>query len=172
MDAEQLRRQQAPLKEKYRQTPEAAHVQFRSSGSLESAGLACQVNTYRGAVRSGLHPAAGGTEESACSGDLLLDALVACAGVTLNAVATAMSIEIRSGQVIAEADFDFRGTLGVNRDVPVGIRNVRLAFELDTDADEAQVSKLIELAERYCVIYQTLQLPPQIETTWKRAAET
>ena len=163
-----LRERQAPLKERYRRDPETAIVRFRSSGKLTPSELSCQVDTYGGTVQSGLHPAAGGQSESACSGDLLLDALVACAGVTLSAVAASMNIEIRSGTVTAEADFDFRGTLGVDRDVPVGITDLHLEFELDTDADDAQIGKLIQLTERYCVIYQTLQQPPKVVTEWQR----
>jgi len=170
MNAEQLRERQAPLKDRYRREPETAIVRFRSSGILDQARITCDVSTSRGLVQSGLHPAAGGQSESSCSGDLLLDALVACAGVTLSAVATAMNIEIRSGKVTAEADFDFRGTLGVDKEVPVGLANVRLGFELETDAEDAQIEKLIKLAERYCVIYQTLQQSPQVVTAWTRKA--
>ena len=168
MNPEKLRERQAPLKERYRRDPETAIVRFRSSGTLDPSQISCNVDTFRGTVQSGLHPAAGGQNESACSGDMLLDALVACAGVTLSVVATAMNIEIRSGKVTAEADFDFRGTLGVEREVPVGLASVRLQFDLDIDAEDAQIEKLIQLTERYCVIYQTLQQSPQVATVWRR----
>ena len=162
MHKDEVKQRQAPLKEKYRSDPDAARVQFESRGSLDPESLICRVDSVRGEVVSGLHPAAGGEIGSACSGDMMLDALVACAGVTLNAVATAMGIELRGGSIRAIADMDFRGTLAVDRETPVGIQNVTLTFDLDTDAEAAQQDKLIELAERYCVILQTLKHPPDI----------
>ena len=169
MDATQLKALQAPLKQRYRDEPQAAAVTVRSTGSLEPASLKCLVATGGGEVAAGLHPAAGGDGTGACSGDMLLDALVACAGVTLNAVATAMGIAIRGGSIIAEADMDFRGTLGISKEVPVGLTKVRLQFKLDTDAEQAQVDKLIQLTERYCVIYQTLRHAPTLESGWSRS---
>lgn len=169
MNVEQLRALQAPLKQRYRNEPQSAMVTVHSTGSLDPATLMCRVATGNGAVSAGLHPAAGGDGNGACSGDMLLDALVACAGVTLNAVSTAMGIAIRGGSITAEGDMDFRGTLGINKEVPVGLTNVRLHFTLDTDADEPQVQKLIQLTERYCVIYQTLQHPPSLRTDWTRS---
>jgi uncharacterized OsmC-like protein len=163
MDSTELRAVQAPLKEQYRDDPTAALVTLRADGRLGDESLTCSVGTGRALVEAGLHPATGGDGLSACSGDLLLQALVACAGVTLRAVATALGIEIRSGTVAAEGEIDFRGTLGVDRDAPVGFRSMRLQFTVDTDADEAAVAKLLELTERYCVVYQTLREPPEIE---------
>lgn len=160
MKTEELRALQAPLKEGYRADPGTALVTLRASGSLDGDGLACKVETARGAVVAGLHPATGGTGLQACSGDMLLDALVACAGVTVRAVATALEIDLRGGTVRAEGDLDFRGTLGVARDAPVGFRDIRLGFDLDTDATPEQLATLQKLTERYCVVYQTLRNPP------------
>lgn len=160
MNAEELRALQAPIKNRYRTEPGAAFVTHRAEGLLGTDGLTCTVNTWKGPVEAGLHPAAGGDGTDACSGDMLLEALVACAGVTLKAVSTAMSIPLRSGKVIAEGDLDFRGTLGVSREVPVGFKSIRLTFQLDSDAPAEQLDKLIQLTERYCVIYQTLKSPP------------
>ena len=169
MNNQQLKALQAPLKQRYRDEPSAASVILHSTGTLDPDTLTCQVQTGQGKVVAGLHPAAGGDGQGACSGDMLLDSLVACAGVTLNAVATAMGIEIRGGAIAAEGTMDFRGTLGVSKEVPVGVTNVQLQFTLDTDADDTQVDKLIQLTERYCVIYQTLQHPPQTASGWSRA---
>jgi uncharacterized OsmC-like protein len=163
MDSTELRAVQAPIKERYREDPEAAIVTLTAHGRLGDEAVTCSVDTGRALVEAGLHPATGGDGLSACSGDLLLQALVACAGVTVRAVATALGIELRGGTVSAEGDVDFRGTLGVDRDAPVGFRSMRLTFVLETDADEAAVAKLLELTERYCVVYQTLRVPPPIE---------
>ena len=168
MDAEKLRALQAPLKDRYKADPASALVTLRAAGSL-AEGVACDVETWRGHTLAGLHPATGGDGALACSGDMLLQALAGCAGVTLGAVATAMGIAIRSGRVLAEGDLDFRGTLGVAKDAPVGFRAIRLAFELDTDADDAKIGKLVELTERYCVVAQTLRAGSPPSTSWKRA---
>jgi uncharacterized OsmC-like protein len=162
MNAEELRALQAPFKERYRSDAEAAVITLRAGGKL-GEGLTCSVETGRAMVQAGLHPASGGNGLSACSGDMLLQALVACAGVTLNAVATALGIEIRGGEVRAEGDLDFRGTLGVARDAPVGFRDIRLKFLLETDAGREQLDKLLQLTERYCVVYQTLRASPSIK---------
>jgi uncharacterized OsmC-like protein len=162
MNAEELRAIQAPIKEHYRADAEAAVITLRADGRL-GEGVTCSVETGRAMVKAGLHPASGGNGLSACSGDMLLQALVACAGVTLNAVATALGIEVRGGEVRAEGDLDFRGTLGVAKDAPVGLRNIRLKFALDTDADREQLDKLLQLTERYCVVYQTLRAAPPIK---------
>ncbi len=164
MDASELRALQAPLKARYQHDASAAVVTLRARGSLGDA-VSCKVDTGRALVEAGLHPATGGDGSLACSGDMLLEALVACAGVTLNAVATALGIAIRSGTISAEGDLDFRGTLGVAKDAPVGFRDIRLSFELDSDASAEQKEKLLRLTERYCVIYQTLRQPPPIIIT-------
>lgn len=164
MDAEQLRALQAPHKDRYRSDPQSAMITLRATGRLAD-GLACKVETGRALVTAGLHPATGGSGEAACSGDMLLEALVACAGVTLNAVATALGITLRDAEVQAEGDLDFRGTLGVAKDAPVGFGAIRLAFRLDTDADDEQIATLLKLTERYCVIYQTLTRPPRMAVT-------
>src|SRR5438477_11906448 len=161
MKAEELRSVQSPLKERYREDPEAALITLRAQGRL-GEGVSCKIETGKALVAAGLHPATGGNGLSACSGDMLLEALVACAGVTLNAVATAIGVVIRSGAVRAEGDLDFRGTLGVAKDAPVGFQRIRLYFDLDTDASEDQLSTLVRLTERYCVVYQTLRQPPEI----------
>jgi uncharacterized OsmC-like protein len=161
MDADQLRALQAPLKEQYRSDPEAAVITLRANGRL-GEGVTCKVDTGRALVSAGLHPATGGDGMALCSGDMLLEALVACAGVTLNAVATALGIALRDGAVYAEGDLDFRGTLGVAKDAPVGFRAIRLRFELDTDAAPEQLATLQRLTERYCVVYQTLRNSPEI----------
>jgi len=160
--SEELRALQAPLKNTYRETPEAAVITLSAAGTLDGEGIACSVQTGKALVEAGLHPASGGNGTQACSGDMLLEALVACAGVTLRAVATALDIEVRGGRVSAEGDLDFRGTLGVDKGAPVGFRNIRLAFDLDTDADADSLATLFKLTERYCVIYQTLQNPPPV----------
>ena len=161
MKTEALRSIQAPLKERYQEQPDAAFITLKAKGSL-GEGVTCKVQTGKALVEAGLHPATGGNGLSACSGDMLLEALVACAGVTLNAVATAIGVEIRNGTVQAEGDLDFRGTLGVVKDVPVGFQRIRLHFDLETDASEDQLSTLLRLTERYCVVYQTLRQPPEI----------
>ncbi len=161
MDAETLKAAQAPLKEKYRQTPEAAVLTLRAEGRL-GEGVTCSVETGKALVEAGLHPATGGTGMSACSGDMLLQALVACAGVTLSAVATALGLKLRDARVKAEGDLDFRGTLGVAKDAPVGFRDIRLNFEIEGDLTEEQRATLMKLTERYCVVYQTLRAPPNI----------
>ena len=162
MKAGELRALQAPLKERYRAEPEVALVTLRASGRLDGEGLTCKVETGRALVEAGLHPATGGDGLSACSGDLLLEALVACAGVTLRAVATALEIDLRGGTVSAEGDLDFRGTLGVSREAPVGFRDIRLRFDLETVAPADKLESLIKLTERYCVVYQSLQAPPKL----------
>lgn len=162
MNVDELRAVQAPLKGKYKDDPGAALITLKAEGSLDQGALACKVDTGRALVEAGLHPATGGTGMQACSGDMLLEALVACAGVTLNAVATALEIKIAGGRVVAEGDLDFRGTLGVAKDAPVGFRDVRLRFDLDCDATGEQLATLLKLTERYCVIYQTLRNPPVI----------
>jgi uncharacterized OsmC-like protein len=167
MDAQQLRSVQAPLKERYRVTPEAALVTLRAQGRI-GEGVSCKIETGKAPVVAGLHPATGGSGLSACSGDMLLEALVACAGVTLNAVATALGIELREASLEAEGDLDFRGTLGLSKEIPVGFQNIRLKFILDTDASEEQVATLLRLTERYCVVYQTLARPPVLTVVTQR----
>src|SRR5436309_3170750 len=162
MNAEELKALQAPVKARYRDDPAAAQLTLRARGSLESAGVTCQVETGRALVEAGLHPATGGDGLAACSGDMLLEALVACAGVTLRAVATALAIPVRGGTVTAEGDLDFRGTLGVSKEAPVGFKAIRLRFDLDTDATPEQLETLLKLTKRYCVIFQTLQTPPSM----------
>lgn len=170
MNADDLRSIQAPLKERYRQSPDVALVTLRAQGRL-AEGVSCKIETGKALVTAGLHPATGGSGLSACSGDMLLEALVACAGVTLNAVATALGIELRDAFLQAEGDLDFRGTLGVSKDVPVGFQNIRLKFTLDTDASDEQLATLLRLTERYCVIYQTLVHPPAM-TIARQVVET
>ena len=163
MDREQLRALQAPLKERYKDEPDAALVTLAATATL-GEGVSCSVQTARAIAVAGLHPATGGDGSQLCSGDMLLEALAACAGVTLRAVATALGISVTSGTVRAEGDLDFRGTLGVDRDAPVGFSAVRLSFVLDTDTDAEQLAKLQELTERYCVVYQTLATTPTLTT--------
>jgi len=158
----ELRELQAPLKERYRAEPETGLVTLRAHGRLGEEGLTCKVETGRALVEAGLHPATGGDGLSACSGDMLLEALVACAGVTLRAVATALEIDLRGGTVSAEGDLDFRGTLGVSREAPVGFRDIRLRFDLETEAPAEKLDSLIKLTERYCVVYQTLKTPAKL----------
>jgi uncharacterized OsmC-like protein len=165
MDATALREMQAPLKSKYRDNPEAAVVTLKAEGSLDGDGIACRVDTGRALVEAGLHPATGGSGLQACSGDMLLEALVACAGVTLRAVATAIEFDLRGGTVRAEGDLDFRGTLGVERTAPVGFRDIRLAFVLHTDEPSDRIDTLLKLTERYCVVLQTLRNAPPILAT-------
>jgi uncharacterized OsmC-like protein len=169
MDRDELRALQAPLKERYREEPAAALVTLRAAGTLGD-GVSCSVGTGRALAEAGLHPASGGDGTLLCSGDMLLEALVACAGVTLRAVATSLGIEVRSGSVRAEGDLDFRGTLGVDRDAPVGFAAIRLSFELDADADDEQLATLRRLTERYCVVFQTLAGGPALETELRTAA--
>src|SRR5438874_6139436 len=162
MNAEELKSLQAPLKQCYRDEPKAASITLRAEGKI-GEGLTCNVATGKALVEAGLHSATGGDGLSACSGDMLLESLVACAGVTLRAVATALSIQLRDATIRAEGDLDFRGTLGVSKDVPVGFQRIRLSFDLDTDASEELLSKLLGLTERYCVVYQTLSQSPKID---------
>jgi uncharacterized OsmC-like protein len=162
MNADEIRSLQAPLKERYRERPETALITLRAEGRV-GEGVTCNVETGKALVEAGLHPATGGNGLSACSGDMLLESLVACAGVTLRAVATALGIPLRDAKVLAEGDLDFRGTLGVSKDVAVGFQQIRLHFDLDTDASEEQLTTLLRLTERYCVVYQTLALPPKID---------
>ena len=162
MDANTLRELQAPLKERYRVDPDAAMVTLRAEGRL-GENVSCSVATGRALVEAGLHPATGGSGQLACSGDMLLEALVACAGVTMNAVATAIGVEIRGGAIRAEGDIDFRGTLGVSKEVPVGFTAIRLLAELDTPADPEQVATLLRLTERYCVVLQTLRQGARVD---------
>ncbi len=168
MDRDQLRTLQAPLKERYKTEPEAALVTLSATGEL-GEGVACSVQTGRALAEAGLHPATGGDGSLLCSGDMLLEALVACAGVTLRAVSTSLGIEVRSGRVRAEGDLDFRGTLGVDRAAPVGFSDIRLSFDLETDADEDQLATLQKLTERYCVVLQTLAAGPALSTTLSTA---
>jgi uncharacterized OsmC-like protein len=161
MNADELRALQAPLKQKYKEDAHAAVVTLRASGEAND-GIACKVETGRALVEAGLHPATGGDGTQVCSGDMLLEALVACAGVTLRAVATAIGVTLRHARVSAEGDLDFRGTLGVAKDAPVGFRDIRLRFDLDTDATEEQRATLLKLTERYCVVLQTLKQSPPI----------
>ena len=169
MDATTLRSLQAPLKDQYRSAPDSAVITLKAKGTLDDTSIACKVETGRALAIAGLHPATGGTGAELCSGDMLLEALVACAGVTLKAVATALEIELRSGTVSAEGDLDFRGTLGVDKGAPVGFRAIRLAFALDTDAPQEKLDQLLKLTERYCVVFQTLNHKPNLAVTAARA---
>jgi uncharacterized OsmC-like protein len=168
MDANELRAMQAPLKERYRSDPRAAVVTLRAKGTLDVTHVACKVETGRALSVAGLHPATGGSGLELCSGDMLLEALVACAGVTIKAVATALDIPLRSGQVSAEGELDFRGTLGVAKDAPVGFREIRLRFDLDTDAPQDKLDQLLKLTERYCVVYQTIKAGPPVDVKLAR----
>jgi uncharacterized OsmC-like protein len=170
MDANELRALQAPLKKQYREQPETAHTPARAEAVLDLDRVACRVRSWRGETNAGLHPATGGDGTLACSADMLLEALVACAGVTISAVATAMGVKLRAGRVIAEGHWDARGTLGVDREVPVGLTDIALTFELDTDADAASVQRLVEMSERFCVIYQTLRAPPRLSVVHRIGA--
>ena len=161
MERDELRALQAPLKERYRDAPDAAHITLKADGTL-GEGVSCSVDTGRALAEAGLHPATGGDGTQLCSGDMLLEALVACAGVTLRAVSTSMGVEVRGGKVHAEGDLDFRGTLGVAKEAPVGFREIRLRFDLDTDADADTLATLHKLTERYCVVYQTLVSSPTV----------
>ena len=162
MDGDELRALQAPLKQQYRDEPGAAVLTLTAEGDIDDAGIACKVATGRALVTAGLHPATGGSGLEACSGDMLLEALVACAGVTLKAVATAIGVELESAHVRAEGDLDFRGTLGVDREAPVGFRDIRLSFDVVTDASQEQRDQLLKLTERYCVVLQTLRSSPPV----------
>jgi uncharacterized OsmC-like protein len=164
VEREELRTLQRPLKERYKREPEAALVTLSASGTL-GEDVSCSVQAGRALAKAGLHPATGGDGSLLCSGDMLLEALAACAGVTMSAVALSLGIAVRSGRVRAEGDLDFRGTLGVDREAPVGFSAIRLSFELDTDADEEELAVLRELTERYCVVYQTLAGGPDLSTT-------
>ncbi len=166
MDSIELKNLQAPIKEKYRTEPESALITLKAEGRI-GEGISCSVNTGRAIIEAGLHPATGGTGLLACSGDLLLEALVACAGVTLRAVSTAIGVEIMNGTVIAEGDLDFRGTLGVSKEAPVGFRTIRLNFILETNATTEQIASISKLTERYCVVYQTLMKGVPVETQYK-----
>jgi len=172
MTPEQLRQLQAPIKARYQSDPAAALRTFRAEAQLSTDQPSCRIETRFARYDAGLHPAAGGDGTEACSGDLLLEALVACAGVTFNVVATAMGITFRSARVVAEGTGDFRGTLGISREVPVGMTQIRLRFEIDSDASDDQLANLLRLTERYCVIAQTLRSPPQLETELQRTAAT
>src|SRR5689334_6461299 len=168
MDAAELRATQAPIKEKYKADPNAALITLKAKGSIESEGIACKVETGRALAIAGLHPATGGSGLELCSGDMLLEALVACAGVTLKSVATAIEVPLKTGIVSAEGDLDFRGTLGVDKEAPVGFREIRLRFEVGTDATQDKLDLLLKLTERYCVVYQTIKNGPKISVSMKR----
>ena len=170
MNADELRALQAPLKERYREAPDAALITLRAQARL-GEGVTCKVETGKALVSAGLHPATGGTGLAACSGDMLLEALAACAGVTMNAVATALGIELRDATLQAEGDLDFRGTLGVAKDAPVGFKEIRLGVTLDTDATQEQIDTLLRLTERYCVVFQTLVRPPKLSIAGHRGSD-
>jgi len=169
MDAAELRAMQAPIKARYKDDPKAGLITLKAKGSLDEANIACKVETGRALAVAGLHPATGGSGLELCSGDMLLEALVACAGVTLKAVSTALEIPLRTATVSAEGDLDFRGTLGVAKDAPVGFAQIRLRFEVSTDASQEKLDQLLKLTERYCVVYQTIKSGPPVEVTLKRA---
>ncbi len=167
MNADELRSIQAPLKDSYKTDPDKAVITLSSTGELDADNVVCRVETGKALVEAGLHPATGGTGAFACSGNMLLDALVACAGVTLKAVATAIGFDLRGGSVSAEGDLDFRGTLGVAKDAPVGFRDIRVTFALETSEPQERIDQLTKLTERYCVVYQTLAKPPVLQLTVK-----
>lgn len=169
MDADELRAMQAPIKDKYKSDAASAMITLKAKGTLDDTGIACKVETGRALAVAGLHPATGGSGLELCSGDMLLEALVACAGVTVKAVATALEIPLKSGKVSAEGDLDFRGTLGVAKDAPVGFAQIRLRFDLDTDAPQDKLDQLLKLTERYCVVYQTIKSGPQVDVKMARA---
>src|SRR5438105_13565544 len=169
MDAAELRAMQAPIKERYKSDPSAAVITLKAKGSIDNEGIACKVETGRALAVAGLHPATGGSGLELCSGDMLLEALVACAGVTLKAVATALAIPLKSGAVSAEGDLDFPGTLGVAKDAPVGFAQIRLSFDVATDAPQEKLDQLLKLTERYCVVYQTIRNGPPVEIALKRS---
>jgi uncharacterized OsmC-like protein len=168
MDADQLRALQAPIKQRYKDDPNAAMITLKAKGTLDDANIACKLETGRALATAGLHPATGGSGLELCSGDMLLEALVACAGVTLKAVATALAIPFTSAAVSAEGDLDFRGTLGVDKDAPVGFRQIRLRFDLETDAPQDKLDQLLKLTERYCVVYQTIKSGPPVDVRMAR----
>jgi len=168
MDSASLRALQAPIKERYKADAKAGLITLKAKGALDQSNIACKVETGRALAIAGLHPATGGSGLELCSGDLLLEALVACAGVTLKAVATAIDIPLKSGTVSAEGDLDFRGTLGVAKEAPVGFKEIRLRFDLDTDAPQDKLDQLLKLTERYCVVYQTIRSGPPVEISLKR----
>jgi uncharacterized OsmC-like protein len=169
MDATALRALQAPIKDRYRSEPDAAVITLKAQGTLDDQHIACKVETGRALAIAGLHPASGGSGVELCSGDMLLEALVACAGVTLKAVATALEIPLRQGTVRAEGDLDFRGTLGVDKSAPVGFRDIRLTFEVNTDAPQEKIDQLLKLTERYCVVFQTLNTKPNLAVEMRTA---
>jgi uncharacterized OsmC-like protein len=169
MDATALRALQAPIKDRYRTEPDAAVITLKAQGTLDDQSIACKVETGRALAIAGLHPATGGSGAELCSGDMLLEALVACAGVTLKAVATALEIPLRQGTGRAEGDLDFRGTLGVDKAAPVGFRDIRLTFEVDTDAPQEKIDQLLKLTERYCVVFQTLNAKPNLAVEMRKA---
>lgn len=169
MDGNELRAMQAPIKDRYKNDPAAAMITLKARSTLDAPGIACKLETGRAMAIAGLHPATGGSGMELCSGDMLLEALVACAGVTLKAVATALDIPMRAGSVNAEGDLDFRGTLGVAKDAPVGFAQIRLRFEVDTDAPQDKLDQLLKLTERYCVVYQTIKSGPPVDVTMARA---
>jgi uncharacterized OsmC-like protein len=169
MDAAGLRALQAPIKERYKTDPKAGFITLKAKGALDDSAIACKVETGRALAVAGLHPATGGSGMELCSGDMLLEALVACAGVTLKAVATAIEIPLKSGTVSAEGDLDFRGTLGVAKDAPVGFAQIRLRFDVETDAPQDKLDQLLKLTERYCVVYQTIKSGPPVAVTMQRA---
>jgi uncharacterized OsmC-like protein len=169
MDVNGLRALQAPIKERYKSDPKAAYITLKASGHLDDENIACKVETGRALAVAGLHPATGGSGQELCSGDMLLEALVACAGVTMKAVATALEIPIKSANVSAEGDLDFRGTLGVAKDAPVGFAKIRLRFDLDADAPQDKLDQLLKLTERYCVVYQTIKNGPPVDIKLSRA---
>ena len=168
MDVNELRAMQAPIKERYKSDPQAAMITLRATGTLDDSNIACKLETGRALAVAGLHPATGGSGLELCSGDMLLEALVACAGVTLKAVATALAIPLRAATVSAEGDLDFRGTLGVAKDAPVGFAQIRLRFDLDTDAPQEALDQLLKLTERYCVVYQTIKNGPPVDVKLTR----
>ena len=170
MDATELRAMQAPIKDRYKADPGAALITLKAKGSLDDQSIACKVETGRALAVAGLHPATGGSGMELCSGDMLLEALVACAGVTLKAVSTALAIPLKSGTVLAEGDLDFRGTLGVDKEAPVGFREIRLRFNVETDAPQDKLDQLLKLTERYCVVYQTLRAGVAVDVSLKRMA--
>jgi len=168
MDATELRAMQAPIKDRYKSDPGAALITLKAKGSLDDQNIACKVETGRALAVAGLHPATGGSGMELCSGDMLLEALVACAGVTLKAVSTALAIPLKSGTVAAEGDLDFRGTLGVDKEAPVGFRQIRLRFDVETDAPQDKLDQLLKLTERYCVVYQTIAKGPPVDIKMQR----
>jgi uncharacterized OsmC-like protein len=170
MDVTELRALQAPLKKQYREQPETARTPARAEAILDPDRVTCRVRSWGGETNAGLHPATGGDGRLACSADMLLEALAACAGVTMSAVATAMSVKLRGGRIIAEGHWDARGTLGVDREAPVGLTDITLTFELDTDSDPATVQRLVEMSERFCVVYQTLHTPPRLSVAHRIVA--